>query len=398
MKSANATYTFHRCLGRGGFGEVYLATRTGAEGLDRKVAVKVLRSDLPDPELALARLKDEARLLAMLNHPAIVAALELTKLHGRIALVTEYVEGTDLSRFCTPARRLPPRVILAIASEVAGALECAHGTPSPETGKPLHLVHRDVKPENIRLSRHGDVKLLDFGIARSAEVVREARTTSGNMPFTPGYTAPEAFVALRQEGPADLFALGATMYRLLVSERFYEGVRLTEQAALSSAPDRFAEYVAGRLEKLPDLHPELAPLVRDCLAYDPADRPSAEDLQSRAEIIAEAIGGPTPRRWARDAQFPDERAVEGASLLGLTLSEDRPGDSVIIQQGARTVQASPVSATPRPSRDRMPLRSPQAQAQAPFPWMIMGMGFVSLGIGAAILAISAFVAGLMMGW
>lgn len=393
VKPSNATYTFHRCLGRGGFGEVYLATRTGFEGLDRKVAVKVLRSDLPDPELALARLKDEARLLAMLNHPAIVAALELTKLHGRIALVTEYVEGTDLSRFCTPARRLPPRVVLGIVADVAGALECAHNTPSPETGKPLRLVHRDVKPENIRLSRHGDVKLLDFGIARSAEVVREARTTSGNMPFTPGYTAPEAFVALRQEGPADLFALGATMYRLLVSERFYEGVRLTEQAALSSSPDRFVDYVEQRLKKLPAVHPALVPLVRDCLAYDPADRPSAAVLQVRAESIAEELSGPTPRRWARDASFPEDREVEGASLLGLTLSEDRPGDSVMFE---RTVNRSPPSAPSRTSDDRLSVHP--VQVQAPFPWVVMTMGFLSLAIGAVVLAVSAFTAGLVMGW
>jgi serine/threonine protein kinase len=391
---ASATYTFHRCLGRGGFGEVYLATRTGPEGLDRRVAVKVLRSDLPDPELALARLKDEARLLAMLNHPAIVAALELTRLHGRIALVTEYVEGTDLSRFCVAARRLPPRVVVSVVAEIAGALDCAHTTPSPETGKSLRLVHRDVKPENIRLSRHGDAKLLDFGIARSAEVVREARTTSGNMPFTPGYAAPEAFVALRQEGPADLFALGATMYRLLVTERFYEGVRLTEQAGLSSSPERFAVYAEQRLKNLPSLHPGLVPLVRDCLAYDPAARPSAAELQARAEAIADEMAGPTPRKWARDSTFPEERALEGASLLGLTLSEDQPGDSVVFD---RTTPRPVVRAPPTASSEDRHTTRPVA-VPAPFPWAVLAMGFVSLGIGAMVLAISAFVAGLVLGW
>src|SRR5690349_8346505 len=100
----STSYTFWKCLGRGGFGEVYLATRKSAEGIERKVAVKILRSDAHGrggiSEQAVARMRDEARLLAILAHPAIVAALELTRLHGRIALVTEYVDGTDLTSFC----------------------------------------------------------------------------------------------------------------------------------------------------------------------------------------------------------------------------------------------------------------------------------------------------------
>ncbi|MEZ4237187.1 MAG: serine/threonine-protein kinase [Myxococcota bacterium] len=318
------TYHFVQCLGRGGFGEVYLAHRRTPDGLERKVAVKILRSDLPDPDLAMHRLADEARLLTILDHPAIVAALELTRIDDRVALVTEYIEGTDLSRYCSPKRRLPARVVVSAVAEVASALDCAFNTPSPETGKPMALVHRDIKPENVRISRHGEVKLLDFGIARSHEVGRRAKTTTGNLPFTPGYTAPEAFVALRQEPATDVFALGATAYRLLAGERFYEGVRLADQAALATAPDVFRRYLEARLAALPATQPSVVPLLRACLAYDPAHRPTAAALRERAEALAEVLPGPSLKAWARGQLEAEPRARGGEPRRARSSRPTRP--------------------------------------------------------------------------
>jgi serine/threonine protein kinase len=403
----STSYTFVRCLGRGGFGEVYLATRRSAEGIERKVAVKVLRTEPHGrggfSEQAVARMRDEARLLAILAHPAIVAAFELTRLHGRIALVTEYVDGTDLTSFCVPSHRLPVKVLLSIMGEVAGALDCAYTTLSPETGKPLHLVHRDVKPENIRLSRFGEAKLLDFGIARSSEVMREARTGTGTVPFTPGYTAPEAFVALRQEPATDVFALGATLFRLLAGERYYERIKLADQAALSSHPDQYDKYLAGRLRRVPNDNRDLVELLRDCLSYDPSHRPTAADLQLRSETLAEALPGPTARRWARETAFPSERGVEGGDLLGHTLSEDNPGDSIVFDRPtvqmprpkhSRPVERHPERHLERSERSQEPARPAPV---APFPWIALTFGFLSLGLGAVILAIAAFAAGFVVG-
>ncbi|MEQ1506278.1 MAG: serine/threonine-protein kinase [Myxococcota bacterium] len=414
------TYTFVRCLGRGGFGEVYLAVRRAPDGLERRVAVKVLRSDLPDGTLAMARLTDEARLLAILDHPSIVAAHELTRLHGRVALITEYIEGADLARFCSVHHRLPEKVIVSAVASVASALDCAYNTPSPETGKPLRMVHRDIKPENLRLSRHGEVKVLDFGIARSGELAREARTSSGNVPFTPGYTPPEAFVALKQEPPTDVFALGATVYRLLTAERFYEGIKVKDQAALSGAPDKYAAYLAERLAELPTSHLPIVRLVRSMLSYDPAERPTAAALQSTAELLSEALPGPTARRWAKETAWPEERALGEAPLLGMTMSEDRPGDSVIIDSRRLVPPPRPARSRPPaperlhadrlerhaerpqperfvagPARSSGPFAGPQA---APIPWMPMMLGFASLSIGMVVLGVAAFAAGLIVGW
>jgi serine/threonine protein kinase len=318
------SYHIERCLGRGGFGEVYLATRRSADGLDRKVAVKVLRDDVHNPESAIARLQDEGRMLAMLDHPAIVQVVELTKIRGRIALVTEYVDGVDVSRYSTPDALLPPRVVAEVLVEVAGALHTASHTPSPETGKPLQLIHRDVKPENIRISRHGETKLLDFGIARTEEVGRAAQTTTGNVPFTAGYTAPETFVALRQHPPSDVFAWGATAYRLLTGQRYYGELKLTEQAALSGSPENYARWLAKRLDGLPASALALRPLLASTLAYEAADRPTIGVVATELEGLADHLEGPSVKRWARDARFPDDAGVPGV-LVGATVTEDRPG-------------------------------------------------------------------------
>ncbi len=316
-------YIFHRCLGRGGFGEVYLATQRSASGLERRVAVKVLRDGLSNQSTAVKRFRDEGRMLAMLDHPAILGVHELTRIRGHVSLVTEYIEGTDLSRCCRTGALMPARVALTVVGEVASALHTAWTTKSPETGKPLRLVHRDIKPENIRLSRHGEIKLLDFGIARSNEMAREARTALGDIPFTPGYAAPESFITGDQGSPTDVFALGATLYRVLVGQRFYRGVKLSDQVAISAGRARYIHYLAERMLKVDStLDDDLVPLLREMLAWAPESRPTADQLQNRAEAMADRLDGPTPKRWARSADFPDAPSVEGAALTGLALDED----------------------------------------------------------------------------
>mgnify|MGYP000158877278 CR=1 FL=1 len=315
-----ATYTMHQCLGRGGFGEVYLATQSIGE-VTKRVAVKVLRTTARNDNQALFRLRDEARMLAALEHPAILNVHELTRLAGRVALVTEYVEGVDIARCTKKERLLPARAAVGIMGEVAGALHCAWTTPSPMTGAPLHLIHRDIKPENVRLSKHGEVKLLDFGVARSRQIGREARTVTGDMPFTPGYAPPEAFLEEGEQGHhTDIFAWSVTLYRLLVGEKFYESLKLTEQINLAADPEGYRRYVEERLA-LVELEP-LRDLLRGGLAYDPAQRPVAEEVESRCERMVDALDGLTYRRWAKKVDFPPPRSLDNAELTGSVLAED----------------------------------------------------------------------------
>ncbi len=323
------TYTFHRCLGRGGFGEVYLATRRTREGLEQRVAVTVSRQDLANTRAALARLRDEARMLAVLAHPAIVNVFELTQLQGRIALVTEYVDGADLSRFspALPGVRggMPARVACEVMAEVAGALATAVDTPSPDTGRPLGLVHRDVKPENVRIGRHGAVKLLDFGIARTEQLAREARTALGKVPVTLGYSAPEVLVAQEQDSASDVFSVGATLYRLLSGERFFGDVGVEQRTRVAASPQRFAALIDDRLQRIAHLPPPLVALLRSLLAHDPAARPSAGEVLRRLDAGLDLLDGPSLKRWARDTVFPVEEGID-APLVGQVLAQDPVAD------------------------------------------------------------------------
>ena len=195
-------FTFDRCLGRGGFGEVYLAYQRRPGGLVRKVAVKVLRGDTEEEDLnAVKRMQDEGRMLAALDHPSIIGVLELTRIAGRLALVTEYVSGVDLASYTETGRLLPPRAVMGVVAGVAEALDCAWTTTSPETGAPLQLIHRDIKPENLLLDTEGVLKLTDFGFSRRIGA-DGARTPCGSIRYMAVRCRTRAHTTASQHSPA----------------------------------------------------------------------------------------------------------------------------------------------------------------------------------------------------
>ena len=318
---SSTLFHFQRCIGRGGYGEVYVANRRGEAGLEQLVAVKVLRPDLEKPDDALARLRDEAKMLAMLDHPVIVQIVDLTQVEGRIAMVMEYVDGIDLSRLARGEHEVPPRVVLEVMAEIAEALDTAYSAESAN-GRPLRLVHRDIKPENIRISKHGQVKLLDFGVARSDQIHREAQTVTGQMAFTPGYAAPEVFLT-QQHGPeSDIFALAASGYRALVRDRLFEKMSLTDQVALCGSRHRFDGYIRERLALLPPLPEDVRGLLVRSLAWRVRERPTASEVHDLLQQTVDAMTGPRVRTFVRDLDPLTEREVTGASLTGRTITTD----------------------------------------------------------------------------
>lgn len=179
---------FGPALGAGTFGEVFLAEMASVLGPPVLVAVKVLRLSLDARAEGAARLRDEARLLMRLQHDHIPRVFELVELDGNPALVMEYVEGQDLAR-CFELG-LPDQAVVRAIAGVASALDHAHNAVD-ETGRPLGLVHRDVKPENVRVTRNGIVKLLDFGVAKAVDSERSIKATS--VVGSVGYMPPESF-------------------------------------------------------------------------------------------------------------------------------------------------------------------------------------------------------------
>lgn len=199
--------------------EVWLATAHGGAGFTRRVAVKQLFARAADGGAFERMFLDEARITSRLHHAGIVAILDYGVEDGRAFQVLELVDGFDAARLAqwgrAQGRPLPVGLALHVCAMVGHALHFAH-VATDDTGAPLNIVHRDVSPQNVLLSRAGDVKLSDFGIAFAEG--RLEKTVGGAARGKPAYMAPEQAVRGPMDGRTDVFALGCVLHALLTGE------------------------------------------------------------------------------------------------------------------------------------------------------------------------------------
>ncbi|MBL9148132.1 MAG: protein kinase [Phycisphaerae bacterium] len=301
-------YRIQRELGRGGMGEVFLAHDTR---LDRTVAIKALPAHLAlDPD-RLARFEREAKTLAALNHPGIASIYGAEEVAGRRYLVLEFVDGETLAARLTSGPLEIPQS-LAIARQLAQALAAAHGKG---------IVHRDLKPANLMITPDGTVKVLDFGLARAADVsddaarapkatdelaphdaatqdvatllspLRHSPTIPGAIMGTVGYMSPEQARGRAVDQRSDVFSFGVVLYEMLTGTQPFAGETLAESmGATVHKPADAALLPAGTPAAVREL-------LAQCLEKDPARRPSS------AAAIAHALE--TLSRWARDEGIPE---------------------------------------------------------------------------------------------
>jgi serine/threonine-protein kinase len=242
------------------------------EGLDRPVAVKVLDPKLARSREVTERFRREGRAYARLRHEAIVQVHDLVEKEDSLYLVTELVDGTDLARLVQQGGALPPDCVSLVGARVAEALDYVHFEG---------LLHRDVKPANVMLSRDGEVKLMDFGIAKGEDDASLTRV--GVLVGSPSYMAPE-LLAGEEGGPAaDVWALGVTLFELLTGEKPFRG---------KDADELFAAVAAARYRPVRSLAPDcprrLARTVERCLARRPASRFKSAGALARALYAAAA--------------------------------------------------------------------------------------------------------------
>lgn len=202
--------------------EVHLASQLGPGGFERRVALKHPLPHLAEDAESVAMFLDEARISAQLSHRNIVSVYEVDQHEGRYFIAMEYVDGQSLraliKRSWELQRPVPLPVAGAIAREALAALAYAHDAPGPD-GRPLQLVHRDVTPANILVTIRGEVKLMDFGIARAAE--RLAATRTGSVKGTLAFMSPEQARGQPVDRRADLYSFAATLYELLTLKRAF---------------------------------------------------------------------------------------------------------------------------------------------------------------------------------
>ena len=361
MTPTQTHYRITRVVGEGAFGTVYEAERIG-EGLSRRVAMKLLHATHTGHTPIENRLRDEARMLSLINHRAIVRVDDLIRVDNAWCVVMEFVAGADL-RHLLDAGPVPARAALEIAEEVAGALHAAHSQLGPE-GNPLRLVHRDIKPENIRVTNQGEVKLLDFGIARADFNAREAATQQGGL-GTLVYMSAERYRG-DDTHAGDVYALGVTLFELLT------GVPPGSSAADSDRhpPGR---KLRPQWEWLGELDPALLECITAMVAPEAEDRPTARECARRLAEMRSHLTGETLEDWA-------ERTLPQAS-----------GPSPVLQR--RPSVDAPRANTTLLSVGQMvgtPRHTPTQDSRAP--WAALGLGAVVAG------AIALGVAGIIGWW
>lgn len=257
-------------LGAGGMGEVY---RARDERLGRDVAIKVLPRAVSDDPERMARFEREARALAALSHPNILAIFDFGADGGITYAVTELLEGETL-RHRIERERLPWRKSVETAAAIADGLAAAHGKG---------IIHRDIKPDNIFITTDGRVKVLDFGLARVAEAAHAAEgettltdpgTAAGTILGTVGYMAPEQVRGQAADARSDIFTLGCLLYEMLAGKRAFARETATETMA-AILKDPAPEVSVSGIE----VTPELNRIISHCLEKNPGERfQSASDL------------------------------------------------------------------------------------------------------------------------
>jgi serine/threonine-protein kinase len=270
-------YELEELVGSGGMSSVFRARDLQ---LDRRVAVKILHEHyLSDPEY-VARFRHEARAVAQLSHPNIVTVIDRGEDGGRQYIVFEHVEGENLKELVARNGRLPLRRALELALAVANGLGFAH-----EHG----LVHRDVKPQNVLLSQEGEVKVTDFGIARSLDV-EHGVTQTGTVLGTGEYLAPEQASGGRISPATDVYSLGVVLWELLAGDVPFSG-----KSFVAVALRHVNEPPPDLRQVRPDASPRLAAAVDRALAKDPSRRfPSMAALAAELRACLADLEGEAP--------------------------------------------------------------------------------------------------------
>ena len=396
-------YLIQHRLGGGGFGVVYLADMVATGGFRKTVALKVLHETLHGEaaEDAARRLRDEARVLGLVRHRAIVHVDGLIQLGTRWALIMEYVPGVSLDRLIED-QPMPGGPALEIIGECAAALDAAANTKGAD-GQPLGMAHRDIKPPNIQLTAKGEVKVLDFGIAKADFSTRESNTTA-RFSFSRGYTAPERMLRMLDEeerelsddGPeVDVYSLGVVLYELVTGAPFGQCPPFEEQHR-ALVEERLA---AAEEQGLPE---GLLVLLRQMLEYDPSYRPSASEVEHSCFELHRSLPSDTERllHWAEErvpkllTRYPEDA---DDPLVGSTVTE------------GGEVSEAPPEPEPEPETEEawdldevqdeveveeQPEPTPPKRKTSPL--ILIGLGVAVVGVLLAILVVIAGAGGIFL--
>ncbi len=278
-------------LARGGMGVVYLALVGGPGGFNKLFVVKELKAHLAEDPALVRMFVEEARLAAKLNHPNVVQTIEVGNDGNRHFIAMEFLDGQSLSRALNRARRdggaLPLNHQLYVLAQLLEGLHYAHEATDFDGGK-LNLVHRDVSPHNVFITYEGQVKILDFGIAKSVDSTNETRT--GVLKGTVAYMAPEQSAGGAVDRRSDLFSVGVMLWEAAVGQRMWS----KSQNDMQILHSLMSGTIPRPREANADIDPALERIILKATAFEPEDRyASAVEFQGDVEVYLDALGQPS---------------------------------------------------------------------------------------------------------
>lgn len=310
-------YQIEAKLGTGGMAEVFAARRDGPHGFTKRVAVKRILPNAAEDDAFVAMFIGEAALAARLSHPNIVHVFDFGDDQGELYLAMELVEGTSLGRLLRAAsarkETLPLNVTLYLIGQAARALDYAHRLRDDD-GEPVGLVHRDVSPGNLLLTRTGHLKLADFGIACTLQ--GERHTGDNDLRGKLGYMSPEQVQGRQLDGKSDVFTLSVIMAELLMGQPLFAGgAQLDVLLRIRDVDLRPLEKTERRIPS------DVRRLLHDGLRAKPEERPDARKLAASIEAICARRGFPADasaqvcQLMARYdlCHFPDDASGDAAA-------------------------------------------------------------------------------------
>ncbi len=378
----------------GGMAEVFIAKAFGVEGFERILAIKKILPTMAEDEEFITMFIDEARISVQLNHANVVHIHELGKHDEAFFIAMEYVSGRDLRTMLERYRRrkeiMPTAQAVYVGSKICEGLDYAHRKKDAR-GQELHIIHRDVSPQNILCSYEGEVKIIDFGIAKAAN--RSQKTQAGILKGKFGYMSPEQVRGLPIDRRSDIFALGVILYEMLTGEKLFVG----ESDFSTLEKVRNADVPTPR-QFNPNIPAGLEKVLMKSLAREAEDRYQwASDLQEDlmrfllagdAIYSAKHLASFMKEAFAEDLFREDEKMHRFASITkpdeieqsGVLAQPPPPKRRNTVQPMAMTSPtAAAVPSAPIPS-PRPKFSSPQLQ---PIPLSAVGNGgaAVSLAVG-----------------
>ena len=308
---AQQRYRVMERLASGGMAEVFVAESAGLEGFKKKVAIKRVLPHLSEKKSFIAMFLDEARLSAQFSHSNVVHVFDIGVGDSAFFIVMEYVEGCDLKTvmrsYVESNQRFPVEAAIYIASKICEGLAYAHELEGLD-GEPLHAVHRDISPPNVLLSKHGEIKIVDFGLAKASSQLEKSEPGIIKGKFS--YLSPEAAFGNDVDARTDIFAVGVILWEMLAGEKLFQGrndletVQLIQVASVPPIATRNPD--AGR--------PELQRILSKALARERADRySSARELGRDLTRLLFRIGKPvdafTVAKFVRQVSSARDGAV-----------------------------------------------------------------------------------------